>query len=260
MILQPPPAEFSAFDLSNWRWAEPFMWIAAFSALIIGLLLFVSAVNKKNMSHGIWATAMFGVWIVFHQVNNDGSYLKLVEPSMAGMLDPFFLIFSTMIPGLIAAGLLYAAYDDKKLGNIFLIFLLVMIPILIVFKVDPTNGKFEDMDLLESLAVMLVHIPSGLILLIIPIMKSKDGNALLFSIGGVLFGLVGIILAVLGFLPAADFPDLYVELGLVDILFAIVPILITASILCFAFGILLTREWTFNIPGIEFEERSAPTA
>lgn len=276
MILQPAPSVFSPFDIGNWRWSESLLWITAFAALIFGILLLVDAINNRKVHHAIWAVAMIGEWIVLHALIVDGSYLKLLEPDIAGVLDPFFLILSSFVPPLIAAGVLYASFEDKKIPNIFMIFVLCMIPVIVVAKLDPTNGQYAGMDWFETASVMLLHIPTGLVLIIVPIMKTNDRNALLIVIGGVLMSVVGIILAILPFLQdyLANIPPVYIvqelvspfwltfaeEYGFIDIVLSIVPFIIMGAVFCFTLGMLLTREWAFNVPGIEFEERAAPAA
>jgi len=262
MILQPPPAEFSVFDIGNWRWSSSLIWITAFAALIFGILLFINYFNNRKTHHLLWSISMFGIWIISHVINVEGSYEPLIEPSMSDVLDPIFIICTFIAPGLIAAGLWQVTFKDKEYGKWYLIFVLVMTPIILIAKLDPSFGNYEGMDMIESLAVMVFHIPSGLSLLILPIITTKDRNGLLISIGGVLMGLVGIILSVLGFLPPTnpEFAPLYAEGAFVDIIFAILPFILLGAILCFALGMLLTKDWTFDIPGIEFEERETPPA
>lgn len=277
MILQPSSGPFDPFSIGNWRWSESLLWITGFAVLIFGILLLVDAINNKKVHHAIWAIALIGEWIVLHALIVDGSYLKLLEPGVAGVLDPIFLVMSSFVPPLIAAGVLYATFkDDQKIPNIFMIFVLCMIPVIVVAKLDPTNGQYAGMEWFETASVMLLHIPTGLILIIIPIMKTDDRNALLVVIGGVLMSLVGVILVVLTSLQdyLASIPPLYItqelvssfwlnfngEYGFVDIILSTVPFIILGAMLCFALGMLLTKEWAFNVPGIEFEERAAPSA
>ena len=220
MILQPPSSYQGPLYIDNYEWSGSILWITAVAALIFGIFMLVAYINKRRIEHLLWSIAFCGIWIVFHQVIANGYYTLLIEPEMSGLLDPIFIVLSSITPGLIAAGLIYAVFDDKKIGNLYLGFVSFMAIVIFIAKIDPSfELNWEPMDLIESIAVMVLHVPSGLAILLLPILKNPDRRGILMSIGGVLLGVVGIILAVLSFLPEATYPELWAEGNFVHIIF-----------------------------------------
>jgi len=195
------------------------------------------------------------MWIAFHQVIAAGDYSIMLGPVMALMLG--------FIPGLLAAGLLMAVFEDTKiLGNLYALFALIMGIVIAFLKFDPTGalGDAAAIDpavaLLPSIMVMVLHIPSALIIVVLPLIttikKQTRWPALLMTVGGILFGVVGLLLS----LVVTDFFEPYAPIDLRYVVMGLFSIFLLLASICFAFGTLIPAKWNFDIPGIEFEERA----
>ena len=95
---------------------------------------------------------------------------------------------------------------------------------------------------IASIMVMLAHIPSGLAIVILPILvylKEKEWTAFLVSIGGAVVSVAGMLLA---FLVTGS------ELIPADFVFTLLPYVLLLASACFAFGFLYTSRWTFKVP------------
>jgi hypothetical protein len=277
-MAQPPSGGIpDPYALSSVRYGETLIWVGAVLGLIFGILLLVDYLNNRKFHHIVWAGSFGIMWIVFHQVIGYGGIDLLLDPLMSGM--------SALIPGLIAAGLLASVYEEKKFGMIYSLFALVMALVIALVKADAMQ-LLGGLEILGSVMVMILHIPSALIIIIIPILttfKTKETKpvALLMSIGGILFGIVGILLVpiVVSIAPAiaaleaqiaaldppgpvgpdpaavAALEDQIVALQpLISFATAALPIIFIFVAICFAFGVLVTKEWSFEIPGIRFED------
>jgi len=251
MILQPPSTPPTVWELSYYEnYVESLIWMAAIIAIIFGILTLVDYFNTRRRSQLVWSLSFFSVWIVFHQLIMDGDYSMLLGAVIATI--------SALIPGLLAAGLFYALFEDKKilklrLGDIYLLFVVVMASVILIVKADPTT--FTPMTpsalpaWLTPVVVMVLHIPSGLSIILLPILKNRaQKSSYIMSIGGIAISIVGILLAIISLDIMAT--DEYLAL-----VFTLFPWFLLLSVGSFAFGILLPEKWRFSIPNVEFEER-----
>jgi len=201
------------------------------------------------------------MWIAFHQVIAADDYSIMMGPVMSLML--------AFIPGLLAAGLLMVVFEKQKLiGDLYALGVLIMAILIAVYKFDAFGWIDAGVELetlldlpiliatLPSVLVMALHIPSALIIVILPIYttikKQTRWPAIFMSIGGILFGTVGFLLSLVVtdvFAPYAPIDLRYVIMGLFSIL-------LLCSVLAFTFGTIIPAKWNFDIPGIEFEERA----
>ena len=136
-----------------------------------------------------------------------------------------------------------------------------------LFKFDPffwiSNGVAleEALDLprvvgsIPGVLVMVLHIPSALLIVALPLIttikKETRWPALLMTVGGILFGIVGILMALVetDVVPVTPIDYRFAIMGLFSILLLL-------SVMCFTFGTIIPAKWNFDIPGIEFEDRA----
>lgn len=115
---------FNPWALSEYRSADILLWVAGIIAVVFAFFLLVEYFNTKKINHVLWAISLIITFVVFHIVANSGTYSVLLSDVLAGL--------TTLIPGLIAAGLLYSVFEDKKLlgrfryGHVYIIFILVL--------------------------------------------------------------------------------------------------------------------------------------
>ena len=253
VLFQPPSGPSSPFDVGEYQWASTFLWIVSIVSIVWGFLLIVDYINTRKRHHLLWGASFSLIWIGFHQVIGTGDFSILLEPFMSAML--------AFIPGLLAAGLIMAVYKDKKWGDYYALFVLVMAILIGLFKYDPFYW-FAGADWVSGVTVMILHVPSGLALLILPILttfmsKETRWPALFISIGGLLFGLVGLLLVLV-----TMFEGLFLDLILTTtidfryLIFGSFSIVLLFVALFWALGTLIPSMWNFEVPGIEFEERA----
>ena len=133
---------FSPWDLSSYRSADILLWVAAGIAVTFAFFLLVEYFNTKKINHVLWAFALVLTYIVFHIIANSGTYHDLLTSVAAGL--------SSLIPGLIAAGLLYSVFEDKKFlgrikyGQIYILFILTM-----SLLITPSRMNFFDTSIVE---------------------------------------------------------------------------------------------------------------
>jgi len=265
VLFQPPPSDPTPWDVGEQRFAETFLWIVAIIGIIWAFLLIVSYINTRKRHHLLWGASFSIMWIAFHQVIAAGDYEIMLGPVMSAML--------AFIPGLLAAGLLMVVFSEKKIiGNLYALFVLIMAGLIALFKFDPFYwiADGEEFEILWGLPqvigsvpgilVMVLHIPSALLIVILPlytiIKKQTRWPAIFMTIGGLLFGAVGLLLVLVTMTPMFD--DLLAATT-IDFRFAVMglfSIFLLVSVLAFSFGTLIPAKWNFDIPGIEFEDRA----
>jgi len=253
VLFQPASGPSSPFDVGEYQWASTFLWIVAIVSIIWGFLLIVDYINTRKRHHLLWGASFSIIWIGFHQVISTGDFSILLEGFMASML--------AFIPGLLAAGLIMAVYKDKKWGDYYALYVLVMAILIGMAKFDPFYW-FATAPWAPSVFVMLLHIPSGLAILILPILttfmsKETRWPALFVSIGGLLWGLVGLLL-VLVTLFEGMFIDL-IAVTTIDyryVIFGSFSIILLFVAIFWALGTIIPSMWNFEVPGVEFEERA----
>jgi hypothetical protein len=255
VLFQPPSGPPDPWDVGEYQWASLLLWIVCIVGIIWGFLLIVSYINTRKRHYLLWGASFSLIFIGFHQVIGTSDYGILLDGFMAAML--------AFIPGLLAAGLLMAAYKDKKFGDYYALFALIMAILIGIFKFDPFYWITAETALVPTSMVMILHIPSGLLLVIVPILttfKSKTTRwpALFISIGGLLFGLVGfsLSLATSGYLAMIELTTGVPADWALFVIFGLFPIFLLFAGLAWALGTLIPSLWNFEIPGVEFEERA----
>ena len=130
VLFQPSSTPPTPWDVGEQRYAETFLWIVAIIGIIWAFLLIMSYIQTRKRHHLLWGASFGIMWIAFHQVIASGDYSIMLGPVMALMLG--------FIPGLLAAGLLMAVFDDKPIiGNLYALFALIMGILIAMFKFDP---------------------------------------------------------------------------------------------------------------------------
>ncbi|MFX0209038.1 MAG: hypothetical protein ACFFDT_23845, partial [Candidatus Hodarchaeota archaeon] len=146
---------------------------------------------------------------------------------------------AALIPACLAIGLIFAVWPDKLYGLIYTSYCIILIAVLAVIKVG-----IIDLDV-ASFVLMGTHIPSGLIIVLVPLYtiftKDTEWTSIFFSIGGLLISIGGVLLAF------ATVEGLEAVIPLTDI-FAILPILLLIVGVFFVLGIGLPSKWKIEIP------------
>jgi len=261
LFQRPGAAPPTPWDVGAQEWAEVMLWLVAFIGIIWGFFLIVSYINTRKRHHLLWGASFSIMWIVFHQV--------IVTDKYDIMFGPYIAMMLAFIPGLLAAGLLMAVFNEKKIiGNLFALAVLIMAGLIALFKFDPFSwignaAEFEVtynlprvIEHVPSMLVMALHIPSALIIVVLPIYTTIKNQtrwpAIFMSIGGIVFGVVGFILT----LVMSGVFEPYIPIDYRYVVMALFPMFLIVSVLCFAFGTIMPAKWNFGIPGIEFEERA----
>jgi len=201
-------------------------WSTGVAALLFAVFLFLDYLKDKEKTfHALWAVSFF---ILF-----AAGLLLVLFNDFELLLSPIISVLGALIPGGIAAGLFYTR--TKKAGRIYLIFVLIVTLLIALTKfIIPLNDY-------AKYAVMLLHVPSGLTMVILPLLdyKSEGRATILASVGGVLMSVAGLLLAflVLGF-PILDMLTI----------FMILPLLLLLVAVCLGLGFLYTEKYSFKVP------------
>jgi hypothetical protein len=253
MFLQ--PGAYNVWNISNQQWASPFIWIPAVISLIFGLFLLVSYFNKPKKHILLWAFGFLGIWIFYHVMSGAGTYNMLLGSYDSGMFSIPVAMLLLLIPGLFAAGLCFD--KDKKLGLYYTLYVVLMTALYMVLQLLP-NGieSAETSKLVVTIAyvvVILVQLPSGALIIALPIMK--EGRLFpknLVSVAGGFMITANIIMSLLMFfVPTAMRP----QDSTIELMVMFVPICLTISVLCLTLGIIGNKDWGFAFPHVEFEEK-----
>lgn len=287
MILQPPPAveTYNPFEVGNYRWAEMSLWIVLLFAAIFALFLLIDYVKTNKKTHLLWSIAVFGLamtcYLVITQnfgsrggIDYQGDWSILVWLNYQSTQTIILNLVMVIIPGLIATGLLYETLEDKKIGDKFLYFTLVMDVVVMITMMVASNGLIRGADTdplagvndpidtypVAFIAMAIAQVPALLAIIILPIMKNKEEKGgYLLSIGAVLMLVLVLLLLVVGFGTIFDdgtFIDTaFAEYDFVDMVFALYPFFMAGIVLLFVFGMIMPEKWGFSVPGIDFEKR-----
>jgi hypothetical protein len=286
MIFQPPPSipVYDPFKVGNFRWTEPFLWIGIITAAAFALFLLIDYVKTNKKAHLLWCISLAGLSAIFYEcmtmtqgsrggIDYQGNWRIIIWLNFESIEMVFVSTLMLIIPGLIATGLVYETMEDKKLGDYFLYFTLVMDVIVMILimvasngliKEAPSPGLAPNSDSIDTfpvafIAQLILQVPALLAIIILPIMKNKEQKAgYLLALAGILMLVMTILLVTVGFgtLDDKTFMDVaFAEGDLVDIVLGLYPFIMLGAVLCLVFGMLMPEKWGFSIPGIEFEER-----
>ncbi len=197
-------------------------------ALIFTIFLVLDYLKNKKLPHLFIALAFFVVFAA--------GVLLVLFNDYELLMTPIISMLAVFVPGGLAAALFYESIfgeNGKKIGLGYAGFIVLMAVIIVITKAIGSP--------IASTMVMLAHIPSGLAIVVLPIlvyMKDKEWTAILVSVGGLLISVAGMLLA------------FYVTGILADptIIFVLLPWILLVVSACFAFGFLYTSKWTFSVP------------
>lgn len=163
--------------------------ITGVAALLFAIYMILDFVKNKKIFHLLWGIAFLVLFVagVVLVVAND--YDLLLSPLVSGL--------AVLIPGGVASGLYFTTiFDEKKsklIGWAYLVFILIFGVLIYIFK-STANP-------LAPTIVMIAHIPSGLSIVILPILtyikKETGWTSILVSLGGLFMSLAGVLLAFL---------------------------------------------------------------
>ncbi|MHA1775710.1 MAG: hypothetical protein DRO88_08790 [Promethearchaeia archaeon] len=198
-------------------------------ALLFCIFLILDYLKNKKLPHLFIAIAFFVVFAA--------GVLLVIINDYELLMTPVISMLAVFIPGGIATALLLESVFGEKgktIGLGYAGYIIIMAIVIIITKAIDSP--------IASIMVMLAHIPSGLAIVILPIlvyMKDKEWTAILVSVGGLLISVAGILLAFLvsgnALLSAAQ-------------IFNLLPWILLLVAACFAFGFLYTSKWTFKFP------------
>lgn len=260
MILQPSASEYSPWDIGNTQFGDSFIWIAAFLGLIFGILLLVDYFNRRRTSQILWSISCLSIYVYFHVLIAGGDYEKILRPTVGNLTGNVVAVLIYLIPALIAASLWFTSFKDRKFGNLFSTFAIVMLIATLILKLG-TPWKYlgvSETPAIAELLALITLVPCYLSIIILPLLKIEDGKVsfdkygpnLLISIGGLLAGAYGIVISVISWIEYA--PDEFIE-GTLSAL----PFVLIISMLFCLFGYMLHKDLGIVIPGVEFEETEA---
>jgi len=273
MLFQPPSGPPDPWNMAEYFVGLPatMFWIVGVLSLILGFFAIVDYIKNRKEHHLAFGVALLLIWTILHQLNNYGNYEFLY-------VDPIILAGTSLILGLVAAGLIYNTFSEQKLiGHVWLLFVIVMTVAIAMTAQDLGNQQDlkpyigaaieVDCDVFESTAFMpvlapivnlVLTIPSLAIMVIVPLYTTfikKDTKlvALFMPIGAILLGInvyyVNIFLLMTGTYQVNYWMDV------LWVIFSMYQFFLAFGVACIAFGMLTPKKWSFAFPGVEFEER-----
>lgn len=245
MLLQPSGTPWSPWTIGNYQWSSAFIWIAAVAGLLFGMLLFASYVTTHKRQLLLWSFGFLGIWVFFHQMITVGKYNMMVLWSDTSMFGIPTDMLTLLIPGFFAAGLCFA--KDVKFGRIFTWCMAGLTVIYTVLQLDPSSGQIPKTDLYAEIAAMLVTLPSGILMIVLPIIDvGKRVSRVWMGLGGIMFLTINILVSLI-----VIFSPLHNET--VDIIFKIMPFFLLGAVIFTVFGIIGKEEYGFKLPHPKLE-------
>ena len=163
--------------------------ITGVAALLFSVFMVLDYLKNKKIFHLLWAIAFFVLFAA--------GVILVIGRNYEDLLSWPVSVLGVFIPGGLAAGLFYSSVFDeeksKKYGTAYLIFVGVGALLILLTKTIIAWAA------IAKWAVMLIHIPSGLAIVILPFLvykkKTAEWTPLLVSIGGGVMSLAGMLLA-----------------------------------------------------------------
>lgn len=194
--------------------------IAAAVALVSSCCNVIATFKHRGIHSALWFCSFILFFVLYALVSVYG--LGVISES-------FVTILASLIPGFLASGLVYAVLGAKW-GKYYLTYTVVLFLLLIyasMFRGIPVTP-----------VVLLIHMPSGLILLLLPAVavarKVSGLTALLVSVGSLLMGFGGLALTSMYFGNPLFQPEVIAGL--------LAPLFLGTTLL-FTLGVLLTSRW-----------------
>ncbi len=194
-------------------------------ALVVGIILLKEYLAKKTMNHLMWAISFLVLFV-------SGVLIILLDFDV--LEDILIPPVAALIPVGLAAGLLFVMYEDKpKIAWGFLVYELIIIVAMLIMGIvaEETN----------SIMIMASHVPAGLAIFFLPFISGED-KAWMFSIGGALISVGGMLLAMM------KLTDLDFVLFQSDFIFAVLPALLLIVGVFFTLAVVYPAKWRINVP------------
>ncbi|MHA1915382.1 MAG: hypothetical protein ACW986_10100 [Promethearchaeota archaeon] len=243
--------------------ANTLLWIVLIMSIVFAFFLLVEYLNTRKIYHVLWAMSFIATFILYHLVANNSTLGVVGDSLSAG--------FTVAIPGLIAAGLLYAIWGrEKKLfgrwsfAGLYLLGVVVMFVVVTILSLGNIktailnamidlnpSSTLTDIDFIPLILIMVFNLVNSVVIIGLPLIstiKTKETSkaAWLIVVGGILYVIAGIFLGLI-FAELDDAILAYFRNTIVYFL--------AGGTILYAFGMLYEEKWRFSIPGIEFEER-----
>ena len=185
----------------------------------VSLILLVRLAGPRRIEMAFWAASFAILFIVTAGVAING---------LAFLSQPLVGPVASLMPGFLAAGLLWAW--RRRAGSYYARYIIATFAVLLAANL--TSGAPV------LLFVALVHVPSGLVVFLLPIYlvltRKNRSSGILVGLGGLLIGVGGMALATL----SAGVPLLPEDV----VLTLLAPIFLAMSVL-FGIGLLSTPGW-----------------
>ena len=231
------------WETSNYLQADILIWITVILCAVWAFFLYIEYYKTHKTFHLIWAIVFTAATILFHQITFIGSFSIFENPLWAGI--------TLFIPGGFAAGLLYSAFESKKLVNkisygmayiIVVIIASIIISFLIVYSETLGIGNNY------YIVMIITNTISSTIIIVVPLyttLKTKETSRIAYFVMayGFLAGAGGICMSI----AVLGMGDAFFAIGL----YSYFLILSKTSI---AFGLLFEKKWTFSVLSFKIKE------
>ena len=264
---------FDLWKIGNYEWAVAFIWIAAVASLIFGLFLFASYLNSRKKNLLLWAYAFLGTWVFSYEMidfityetdrrtmittltSGPGTYALLGGGFDTTMFGIFVALLLLLIPGFIAAGLLYN--KDKKFGKIYTFYVVILTVLYMLFRLEPNTALMPTglSTIIAAALILAVQLPSGILIIALPIMK--EGPLVpktMLAVGGGVALTHNILMWLVILMGSLGKPLQMAEGGTTDIFLMIYPFFFIISVVCLIFGIVGVKDYGFTVGNVEFED------
>ena len=201
-----------------------FLLLTGVVALVVGVLLLKEYLAKKTMHHLWWSIAFL---VLF------ASGVHIILRGFEVLNSPLIPPIAALIPVGLAVGLLFVMYENDKIAWGFLGYEGIMILITLIMGL--IDGETN------SVLIMAIHVPAGLAIFFLPFMSGED-KAYMFSIGGALISVGGMLLAMMK-LTTSDF-----VLFQADFIFAVLPPLLLIVGAFFTLAVIYPEKWRIEVP------------
>jgi hypothetical protein len=196
-------------------------------ALLMCIWLIIDYAKNRKPYHILWAISMAVLFVsgVLIILFDWGVLENALVPAVAALIPVGF-----------ATGLLYVTFENRWYARIFGVLEVLLIITLVFLRYFA-----ED---LSTAFIMIIHIPAGLAIVILPIytaiIKDTEMTSIMFSIGGLLISIGGALLA---------FLKLGSAILSAETIFLILPGLLLIVGALISLGIIFPTKWrpTFEI-------------
>ncbi|MHA1990364.1 MAG: hypothetical protein ACW981_06085 [Candidatus Hodarchaeales archaeon] len=201
-------------------------------ALIVALMLIQNYLVNKNLAHLLWAISFLVLFV---------AGLLIILEGFTILNEPLIQIVAVLIPACLAIGLLHVIWSEQKYWLYYSAYIIIFLVVLIIVEYD----IIPDLSQYRSIAIMGLHVPSGLIITFLPVYttyaKTTDITGLFFAAGGLAISIGGVLLA---FLKIESLTPILTDTEI----FAVLPTLLLIVGVLFVISLALTEKWKIQIP------------